>query len=254
MAEGYELLKAKVPDFQTPWKAAAILVSWVLLFTMCMMFFWWFDSFVGYAPLISQSIAAGVCSGLAYLHMKNAQSYRIKHKELAYRYFFFHYIVPIFAVWYAMVFHPLLVSGESLFPSWIAVVIGILLLLLRPLTAAHIRKSGFDTIGHGFGIYTVYPEEGPHVSSEIYSYIRHPMYLGTFCAALGFAFLRNNVIAITVALIFLIPTRIETRFEDNELIKRFGQEQRKYIAETGALFPHKNVIQFFKLLLLGKSG
>jgi len=79
------------------------------------------------------------------------------------------------------------------------------------------------------------------------------MYMGSFCAALGFAFLRNNVIALLTALIFLIPTLIETRLEDNEMIKRTGEKHREYIENTGALFPRKNVIQFFKLLFSGKS-
>lgn len=248
MAQGYELLKEKVPEFQTPWKSVAILTGWVVLFLLCLLFLWWFDSYAWYAPLVSQFILAVVCTGFAYAHMKNAQKYREKYGEHAYRYFFFHYIVPIFALWYAMSFHPLLVGGQPLLPLWIAVVIGVFFLLFRPLTVMHITKAGFDSIGHGFGIYTVYPEEGPHVSSEIYSYIRHPMYLGSLCAALGFAFLRNNVIALLTALIFWIPALIETRLEDNELIKRYGEEHRKYIQSTGALFPRKNVTGFFRLL------
>ena len=247
MAHGYNLLKEKAPVFQTPWKAAVIIVGWILLFFVCLAFFWWFDSFTWYAPLVSQAIAAGICIVLAYAHIKNAQPYREKYKE-PYQHFFFHYIVPIFALWFAMTFHPLLVSGEPILPLWVAVVIGVFLWLFRPLTSFHITKAGFDMIGHGFGIYTVYPEEGPRVSSEIYSYVRHPMYLGSFCAALGFGFLRNNILALAVAVIFLIPTYLETKFEDNELIQRYGEEHREHIKNTAALFPRKNVIQFLKLL------
>lgn len=225
----------------------------VLLFFMCILFFWWFDSFAWYTPLVSQSIVAVLCIGLAFTHMKNAERYREKYDKRAYRNFFFHFIVPIFATWYALMFHPLLVGGKPIFPFWVAVVVGVFFWSIRLLTTIHITRAGFDNIGHGFGIYTVYPEEGPRVSSEIYSYIRHPMYLGSFCAALGFAFLRNNVIALLTALIFLIPTLVETRLEDNEMIRRTGKVHREYIENTGALFPRKNVIQFFKLLFFGKS-
>ena len=253
MAQGYELLKEKVPEFQTRWKAVTILIGWILLFFVCILFFWWFDSFAWYAPLVSQSLVAVLCTGLAFAHMKNAEKYREKYDKRAYRNFFFHFIVPIFATWYAMMFHPLLVGGEPILPFWTAVVVGVFFWSIRPLTTIHITRAGFDNIGHGFGIYTVYPEKGPRVSSEIYSYIRHPMYMGSFCAALGFAFLRNNAIALLTALIFLIPTLVEIRLEDNEMIRRTGEKHREYVENTGALFPRKNVIQFFTFLFFGKS-
>ncbi|MDI6690237.1 MAG: methyltransferase, partial [Actinomycetota bacterium] len=79
-------------------------------------------------------------------------------------------------------------------------------------------------------------------------YVRHPIYLGLFCGALGFAFLRNNLLALLTALIFLIPILYETRVEDREMIERFGDEHKKYIKNTGALFPHKNIGKFLRLL------
>jgi protein-S-isoprenylcysteine O-methyltransferase Ste14 len=78
------------------------------------------------------------------------------------------------------------------------------------------------------------------------------MYLGSFCAALGFAFLRNNVIALATAFIFLVPILVEIRLEDHELIKRGGDNHRNYIKSTGALFP-RDIRGFFKLLFLGKG-
>ena len=167
-----------------------------------MVFFLWFDGLVWYGALISQLIVALICSAFSYAPMKNAQKYRAKYGELAYRYFFFHFIMPIFATWYACVFHPLLVGGPTLLTFWLAIIVGALLFSIRPLTAWHVRLSGFDNVGHGLGIYTVFPEEGTLVSSEIYSHIRHPIYLGSFCAALGFAFFRNNLLALLTALIF----------------------------------------------------
>lgn len=179
--------------------------------------------------------------------MKNAGRYREKYGALAYQYFFFHFIMPIFATWFACIFHPLLIGGQAILPFWLAIVIGVFLIIFRPLTTLHIRKSGFDVVGHGLGIYTVYPEEGTAVSSEIYSYIRHPMYLGSICAALAFAFFRNNPIALLTALIFLMPL-VAGWLEDREMIERFGNEYKKYIKNTGGLFPRKNIIRFLKLL------
>ena len=245
---GFELLKEKVPEFGTPWKCVVIFIFWFFLFFLCMLFFLWFDSLVWYGPLISQLIIASICSVFSYGHMKNAKKYREKYGQLAYRYFFFHFIMPIFITYYSCVFHPLLVGGDLILPYWLAIIIGAFLFLFRPLTAIHIKHSGFDNVGHGLGIYTVFPEEGTVVSSKIYSFIRHPIYLGSFCAALGFGFIRNNLIAIFTALIFLIPIYIETRLEDKELIKRFGEEHINYIKNTSALFPRKKIIKFLKFL------
>jgi protein-S-isoprenylcysteine O-methyltransferase Ste14 len=52
---------------------------------------------------------------------------------------------------------------------------------------------------------------------------------------------------------FLIPVLVEVHFEDSELVRRSGDEHRHYIKNTGALFPHRDVAGFFKLLFLGKD-
>ena len=251
--KGYELLKEKIPEFRSPWKSIIIFVIWLLLFLVCIIFFLWFDGLVWYGALISQLIVALVCSAFAYGHMKNAKKYREKYRELAYRYFFFHFIMPIFATWFACLCHPLIIGGPTLLPIWLAIIIGVFLISIRPLTTLHILKAGFGNIGHGLGIYTIFPEEGTRVFSEIYSYIRHPMYLGYFCAALALAFFRNNILSLLTALIFLIPVLVAVRLEDKEMMERFGEKHREYINNTGALFPRKNIGKFFKLLFFFKG-
>lgn len=246
--EGFELLKEKVAEFRSLWKGIAIFLVWFLLFLVCVVFFLWFDGLMSYGALISQFIVALVCSAFVYGYFKNASRYREKYGDLAYRYFFFHFVMPLFATWFACTFHPLLVGERGILPYWLAIVIGIFLIIVRPLTTRHIQESGFDVVGHGLGIYTVFPEEGVRVSSEIYSYVRHPMYLGQFCVGLAFAFFRNNIISLLSALIFLIPVLVAVWLEDKELIERFGDEHKEYIENTGALFPHRDIVKFLKLL------
>jgi protein-S-isoprenylcysteine O-methyltransferase Ste14 len=110
--------------------------------------------------------------------------------------------------------------------------------MMRFLLEWHIHRSGFDEVGHDLTIYMVFPEEGRRVSSEVYSYIRHPMYAGDLCMASGFTVLRNNPLAVLTALISFIPFLFEVRLEDEELIQRFGEEHRRYIEEVPAIFPH----------------
>lgn len=251
---GFDLLKEKVPEFRNPWLGFIIFFIWFLLFLLCMVFFWWFDNLVPCGALISQCVVALICSAFSYAHMKNARRYRQRYGQLAYRYFFLHFIMPIFATWFALIFHPLIVAGPALLPTWLAVILGLLLLSIRPLTTLHIQRSGFDNVGHGLGIYTVYPEEGTVVSSEIYSYIRHPMYLGSLCAAVAFGLFRNNAVAILVSLLLLVPIVIEVGLEDREMIERCGEGKREYIQRTGALFPKPGKAWTFLKLLLFLEG
>jgi protein-S-isoprenylcysteine O-methyltransferase Ste14 len=246
--KGYELLKENVAAFKTPWKSAVIFIIWCLLFLGWIVFFLWFDGLVWYGALLSQLIAALICAAFSYAHIKNVKKYQTKYGKLAYQYFFFHFIMPLCATWAACVFHPLLVGGSTLLPFWLAIIVGAFLLSIRVLTGWHIRLSGFDIVGHGLSIYTVFPEKGGLVSSGIYSYIRHPISLGSLCAALGLAFFRNNLLAILTALIFLIPALTEARLEEKEMTERFGEEHKKYIKNTGILFPRKNIGKFFRLL------
>ena len=100
----------------------------------------------------------------------------------------------------------------------------------------------------------VFPEEGRRVSSEVYSYIRHPMYAGDLCMASGFAVLRNNPLAVLTALISFIPFLVEVRLEDEELIERFGEEHRRYVEEVPAIFPRfRDLGNFLKFLFILKK-
>ena len=76
---------------------------------------------------------------------------------------------------------------------------------MRFLFEWHFRNSGFNEIGHGLGIYMLFPEEGYQIKSDIYSSIRHPMYAGDLCLALGLVFLKNNLFVFLIALMAFIP-------------------------------------------------
>lgn len=211
--KGYELLKEKVPEFRSLWKSIAIFIVGLLLFLVCIVFFIWFDGLVWYGALLSQLIVALVCSAFAYGRMKNDGRYREKYGELAYWYYFFHFFMPMSVTFLACMFHPLSVGGPALIPLWLGVIIGAFLVSIHLLVGLHMRLSGFDVGGYNLEIYTVFPEEGTSISSEIYSYIRHPGCLGFLCVVLGFAFFRNNLSALLTALIFLIPVLNTARLE-----------------------------------------
>jgi len=158
----------------------------------------------------------------------------------------------IFAPWFALCIHPLLISGHLLFPSWITTSLGLVIIFLSLLMRRSGILSGFS-LAHGLSIYLFFPEEGPRISKGIYSYIRHPGYAMGIYLSLGFALLRNNLVVIIVAVIFCFIIFLEIRLEDEELIERFGDEHRRYIKETPAIFPClKNMKKFLRLFFQEK--
>ena len=247
--KGFKLLKEKVPEFRSPLKTMIIIIIGLLIFLGIMIFFWWFDRLLWYGIFISQSITSLIASVFIYRFTTMADKYKKKYGELAYRYFFFHNVILMLITGNAGIFHVLIVKGPALLPLWLAILFGIFFIFMRFLFEWHLRNSGFNEVGHGLGIYMLFPEEGTQIKSDIYSFIRHPMYAGDFCLSIGFAFLRNNLFAFFIALIAFIPFVVAINFEDKELIKRFGEPHKQYIKETGAIIPHlKNIGKFLKFL------
>ena len=46
--------------------------------------------------------------------------------------------------------------------------------------------------------------------------------------------LRNNVLAIDCAIVFLVLVLVEAELEDNEMARRFGEAYREYMRSTEA--------------------
>jgi len=246
---GFNLLKEKVPEFKNPLKMGFIITLSILVFITILIFFWWFDNLGWYGAIISQLILVLITIIYFYGFATNAKTYREKYGVLAYRYFFFHYVIPVLITGNACIFHTLLIDGPFLLPFWVALIIGIFFILMRFLLEWHLHKAGFDEIGHGLGIYMVFPEDGSSVTSDIYSYIRHPMYTGDMFLAIGLALIKNNLLAIIIALISFIPFIIGAMMEDRELIRRLGEPHRQYINKTPFFFPYpRNIRKFFRFL------
>ncbi len=246
---GYRLLQEKIPAFKSPSKAAGIVTLYVLLFAGIMVFFWWFDSLLWYGPFLSQIIVVLISCLFVPWYFKKPGIYRSKYGDRAFGPFFFQIVLPMLIIANAGIFHVLLVDGPPLMPLWIAIILGIFFLVIRFLFESHIHHSGFDEVGHGQGIFSMFPEEGYRVSSEINSYIRYPMYAGNFCMAIGLALFRNNWLALLVGVISFLPLLLAARLEDKELIRRFGAQHQQYVHDTHMFFPRgKDLGRFVKLL------
>jgi protein-S-isoprenylcysteine O-methyltransferase Ste14 len=252
--EAMQVLLEKVPDLRSPWKVLLTVLYTAFLALLCVLFFYFVDRLSWFAPLISQGIMALLTALISWLHFKLVGWYRDQYGALAYRYYFYHLMLPYLIAWYACFFHPLFIDGPAMLPVWLSIILGILFLLLVPITSVHIERAGFHMETHGMDIYTVFPEETTVVRGEIYGYIRHPLYFALTCGTFGLAFFANNWIALGAAALQLIPTFFAGWMEDRELIERDGAAHREYIKSTGALLPHKDIVGFFRLLFVGLAA
>ena len=247
--ESLDLFIAKVPDFRKPGMIVLTVLYALFLSALCGLFFFYVDRLAWYAPLVSQLAMALVVAVISYVHLKVAARYRQKHGPLAYRCFFYQWMIPYLVTWYACFFHPLFISGPALLPTWLAILLGILFLLLFFVTDRRIERAGFQMITHGMDVYTIFPEETTVVYGQIYGHIRHPLYFALTCGCLGLGLLRNNPLALITASLHLIPALAAGYLEDRELIERAGERHRAYIRQTAALFPLRRLGGFLKLLL-----
>lgn len=249
--EALGILLDKVPDLMSPWGILLTMLYTAGLALLSVLFFTLVNRLGPYAPLVSQLVMALITALISYLHFRLIDWYRARYDSLAYRYYFYHLMLPYLVAWYACVFHPLFIGGPALLPSWLATVLGVLFVLLVPITSVHIERAGFHMETHGLDLYTLFPGETAIVRGEIYAYIRHPLYFALTCGTLGLALLANNWIALVAAILQLIPALFAAWMEDRELLERDRRAHGEYIRNTGALLPRRDVPGFFRLLFIG---
>jgi protein-S-isoprenylcysteine O-methyltransferase Ste14 len=75
------------------------------------------------------------------------------------------------------------------------------------------------------------------IVSGIRRRIRHPMYAGHFCEALGWSIGTGSVVCFALAAFAIFMGSIMIRAEDKELESRFGEQYRTYRRDVPAFLP-----------------
>ena len=84
--------------------------------------------------------------------------------------------------------------------------------------------------------FSITPEVRGFVVSGLYSFVRHPMYLGGFISAAGFVLLRLSIFSLTVYITWIMIQVWRARFEEQLLVKEYP-DYEKYLKKTSAFFP-----------------
>lgn len=76
------------------------------------------------------------------------------------------------------------------------------------------------------------------VTDDVYSRIRHPLYLGEITRNLGFTLILSSMYGFVIVLVggLFLPFRIE--IEERMLLEEFGQEYEEYRKRTKKLIPY----------------
>jgi protein-S-isoprenylcysteine O-methyltransferase Ste14 len=75
------------------------------------------------------------------------------------------------------------------------------------------------------------------VKSGIYKYIRHPLYLSIILLGTGVALKNPALIQLILGTINIVAVYITARIEENEMIKKFGDEYRQFVKESKMFIP-----------------
>ena len=77
------------------------------------------------------------------------------------------------------------------------------------------------------------------VRTGIYGFVRHPLYIGNGLFAIGLAILFNSLYAFLFSILYTFLYFPIIYFEEKDLLKKYGEEYKKYKEEVGLLFPKK---------------
>ena len=76
------------------------------------------------------------------------------------------------------------------------------------------------------------------VTSGIYGFIRHPLYLSVFLLGTGVMLKNTEPVQLILGVVNLVAVYITARIEENEMIAKFGDEYRQYMKGTKMFIPY----------------
>lgn len=259
-----------IPLYNEPKKVILIFAYHFLIFLLIMASLYFITSYF-WIFAIPESFLLTTISNVPFIYMliysdNIRDKYLKKYKKDPWQHFFLHYSYtsPFGA---AALYFPLMLKTDyllpviiklpqnfltkTLFPIYIAIPLGLIILILGLLI---IRISqDFDT-DIGNYLHVMSPAKSRVLRGGIYNFIRHPRFLSRILLSLSLGIFANNLLAILVALVHFIPYYIFMIVLDKQLVRIYGEEIRQYQENTTYLLPKiKNWKKFAKIVILGEN-
>jgi protein-S-isoprenylcysteine O-methyltransferase Ste14 len=121
-------------------------------------------------------------------------------------------------------------------PSWVAIVAGLVLIGVEVYLFVRVEHElgSRRLVGHAEITGT-----GEMFSGGLYAHVRHPRYVGMFCAVVGAALLAGRPRLWAILAIWWVLALIVIRLEERELAARFGPAYINYRKRVPAFLPFR---------------
>jgi protein-S-isoprenylcysteine O-methyltransferase Ste14 len=114
----------------------------------------------------------------------------------------------------------------------------VVLAVVMSLFAFVLGISARITLGKAYSPRGAAQEQMNLIRQGPYKYIRHPLYFAAILWCIGWPLFIKSIFGSLAALAFIIPAlRVRINDEEQELVRVFGEDYRKYQEETWRLLP-----------------
>jgi len=102
-----------------------------------------------------------------------------------------------------------------------------------------LRQVVRQTLGRYWSVHIELRKDQPLIQTGIYRYCRHPNYLAILIEITGYALVFQAYIVMGFSLIlYALAIGLRVRFEEQELIAKYGDAYREYKRKTKAFLPY----------------
>lgn len=127
-----------------------------------------------------------------------------------------------------------LVRGGA--PNYWFVVFGSMVIALSFI----IRNWAIHSLGKFWSVHVEIRENHKLVTNGPYRAVRHPVYTAAILEVVGAVLLLQAYFTSLIILVLILPSIFyRIRIEEAALVEKFGEDYRKYMDQTGAIFPSK---------------
>ncbi|HXQ24522.1 MAG TPA: methyltransferase [Candidatus Acidoferrales bacterium] len=251
LRDSWRRLGEVLPEMRRPWCAAVVWGSIAVATLGCLLLGRLAARAVpGGALLVQSALVLWAGTWMLPGFWRHRAAYRERYGTQAYRYLFFRFLAPFFAVGGAAIYFPLLVDGERLLPPAIAYGFAAYLLVTAQLMEVRGKEIFWDIEWRPF-VYNVFPERGRTVTAGIFHWLRHPVYSAGIRFAIALALLRNNAPALLCAAVVAVGLAVWGRIEERELEQK-DAGYATYRRRTPAFFVLRP-LRFWRFLLTGEA-
>jgi len=87
------------------------------------------------------------------------------------------------------------------------------------------------------------------LSGNVFKEIRHPIYSGLLCTMIGLSVMTGSSLRLVLTIVLYYVLNMKSDFEEEELLKKYGEDYQRYREEVKGKFVPESFVQFFRALL-----